>query len=121
VMTGHEAADKPARRGLTSPPAADTLVVLMGLENLGSIARALVAQGRPADTPVAVIQAGTTRAQATVTGTLATIAVRVRAAALDPPAVIVVGEVVTLRSRLKWFESSRGRRALRARALPAQS
>jgi uroporphyrinogen III methyltransferase/synthase len=121
VMTGHEAADKPARRDLTSPPAADTLVVLMGLENLGSIARALVARGRPADTPVAVIQAGTTRAQATVTGTLATIAERVRAAALDPPAVIVIGEVVTLRRRLKWFESSRGRRPLRARALPAQS
>jgi uroporphyrinogen III methyltransferase/synthase len=79
----------------------------MGLAKLAEITRALVRHGRAADTPVAVIRAGTTREQATVTGTLADIATRVRVAGLEPPAVIVVGEVVRLRRRLAWFERSR--------------
>jgi uroporphyrin-III C-methyltransferase len=106
VMTGQQATDAPARDARLSATA-DTLVVLMGLENLSDIARNLVAKGRSGDTPVAVIQAGTTRAQRTVTGTLSTIAARVRTAALESPAVIVVGDVVRLRDHLKWFESRR--------------
>jgi len=119
VVTGQEAPEKPARAVRWAPlAAADTLVVLMGLTNLGDTARALVAHGRPPNTPVAVIRAGTTREQATVTGTLADIASRVRAAGLEPPAVIVVGEVVRLRERLAWFErrnwgDSEGRRTHR--------
>lgn len=107
VMTGQQATDTPSRGAPRLPASADTLVVLMGLENLSDIARNFVAQGRSGDTPVAVIQAGTTRAQHTVTGTLSTIAARVRTAALESPAVIVVGEVVRLRDQLKWFESRR--------------
>jgi uroporphyrin-III C-methyltransferase len=106
VMTGQQATDTPSR-GARLSATADTLVVLMGLENLSDIARNLVGQGRSGDTPVAVIQAGTTRAQHTVTGTLSTIAARARTAALESPAVIVVGDVVRLRNHLKWFESRR--------------
>jgi uroporphyrinogen III methyltransferase/synthase len=122
VVTGHEAPEKPARAGRWAglATAADTLVVLMGLANLDRIARTLVAKGRSADTPVAVIRAGTTREQETVTGTLANIAGRVRAAGLEPPAVIIVGDVVRLRDRLAWFKPS-GRMSVRAPASPAQS
>ncbi len=110
VVTGHEAQAKPARAVRWGTLAgADTLVVLMGLTNLADITRTLVGHGRAADTPVAVIRAGTTREQATVTGTLADIAARVRVAGLEPPAVIVIGEVVRLRGRLAWFEQRRQR------------
>ncbi len=72
----------------------DTLVILMGLRNLPQIAARLVAAGRPAATPVAVIQWGTTPRQQVVVGTLADIAGR--AQGLTSPATIVVGEVVAL-------------------------
>ncbi|MFV2045224.1 MAG: uroporphyrinogen-III C-methyltransferase [Anaerolineales bacterium] len=72
----------------------DTLVILMGLKNLPRLARRLIAAGRAAETPVAVIQWGTTPRQKTVTGTLATITNRSRD--LTSPATIVIGEVVTL-------------------------
>jgi uroporphyrin-III C-methyltransferase len=96
VVTGHEDPSKPGRdvdwEGLAA--SVETLVVLMGTAALPSIARRLIAAGRPAATPVAVISRGTTAAQQVVTGTLADIAAR--AAHLPPPATIVIGEVVRL-------------------------
>ena len=86
---------------------ADTLVVLMGLESLPRIARELIAAGRPATTPVALVRWGTTSAQETVTGTLRDIAARAARARLEPPVVIVVGDVVALRDRLQWFDDNR--------------
>lgn len=83
---------------------ADTLVVLMGTARLRRIAAALVAAGRPAETPVAVIRWGTYEGQQTVGGTLQDIADRVEKARLRSPTVIVVGEVVRLREQLRWFE-----------------
>ncbi|AWN23550.1 uroporphyrinogen-III C-methyltransferase [Deinococcus irradiatisoli] len=83
----------------------DTLVLLMGVRNLGQIAAELIEAGRPADTPAATIQWGTTPQQRVATGTLGTIADEVRRAGLEAPAVTVVGEVARLRSELKWFES----------------
>ncbi|NKI44043.1 uroporphyrinogen-III C-methyltransferase [Streptomyces physcomitrii] len=71
-----------------------TLVILMGVDKIGRIARALVAHGRAPDTPVALIQEGTTAAQRRVDATLATVGETVRTAEVRPPAVIVVGEVV---------------------------
>lgn len=79
-----------------------TLVLFMGVHNLPEISAALVDQGRGSTTPVAVIQWGTRALQQTVTGTLADIAAK--AGEIEPPAVIVVGEVVSLRQELKWFE-----------------
>ncbi|MGW1077882.1 uroporphyrinogen-III C-methyltransferase [Streptomyces sp. NPDC002537] len=73
-----------------------TLVLLMSVENIGAIAATLVRYGRPADTPVAVVQEGTTAAQRRVDATLATAGERVRTEGIRPPAVIVVGEVVTV-------------------------
>ena len=81
-----------------------TLVFFMGVKNLPNITERLIAHGKSADTPVALIRWGTTSRQKTVTGTLATIADRARAAGLKAPAIIVVGDVVDLRQSLKWFE-----------------
>jgi len=89
---------------------AETLVILMGASNIGSIAQDLINQRRAGETPAAVIQWGTYDRQATVTGTLQTIAVEAQNAAITAPAVIVVGKVVTLREQLTWFESSRIKR-----------
>ncbi len=107
VVTGHEDADKPGQsvdwRQLAQGHG--TKVILMGVERLESISRALVEGGLAASTPIALIQWGTTARQKTVTGTLADIAQRAREIGLSPPAIAVIGEVVRLRDRLNWFES----------------
>lgn len=72
-----------------------TLVVLMGLTNLPSIVAALLAYGRDPDTPAAVVQEGTTGAQRVLRSTLAAVAADARSAGMRPPAVVVVGPVVT--------------------------
>ncbi|ADG78321.1 uroporphyrinogen-III C-methyltransferase OS=Tsukamurella paurometabola (strain ATCC 8368 / DSM/ CCUG 35730 / CIP 100753 / JCM 10117 / KCTC 9821 / NBRC 16120 / NCIMB 702349 / NCTC 13040) OX=521096 GN=Tpau_1703 PE=3 SV=1 [Tsukamurella paurometabola] len=70
-----------------------TVVVLMAVERLGVIAEALIAGGRPSDTPAAVVESATTGGQRTVRGTLTTIAADSAAAEVAPPAVLVVGPV----------------------------
>ncbi|WP_406350838.1 uroporphyrinogen-III C-methyltransferase [Streptomyces sp. NBC_00658] len=73
-----------------------TLVVLMGVDKIGRIAETLMAHGKSADTPVALVQEGTTAAQRRVDATLATVAETVRTEDVKPPAVIVIGEVVNV-------------------------
>lgn len=82
----------------------ETLIFLMGLGKVDAIAQGLIAAGRSADTPTAVISHGTMPEQRVCVGSLATIAERVQQQALTSPAMIIVGEVVTLRSRLDFFE-----------------
>jgi uroporphyrin-III C-methyltransferase/precorrin-2 dehydrogenase/sirohydrochlorin ferrochelatase len=97
VVSGHVPPDDPA--SLVDWPALarlrGTLVVLMGLKNLPRITAALIEQGRAADTPAALVQEGSTDAQRVVRGTLATIAADARTAGIRPPAVVVIGDVVT--------------------------
>ncbi len=81
-----------------------TLVFFMGIKNLPHIVQRLCENGRPADTPVALVRWGTTSRHRTVTGTLENIVERAKAAAIKAPALIVVGEVVNLRDTLQWFE-----------------
>ncbi len=104
-VTGHERTDKDvsAVRWDNLGPGHGTLVFFMGLRNLPEIVAKLTLNGRAPDTPAAVIEWGTTAHQRTVTGTLADIAEQVRAAGLEPPTLVVVGEVVTLQKRLRWF------------------
>ncbi|WP_051969358.1 uroporphyrinogen-III C-methyltransferase [Kitasatospora azatica] len=71
-----------------------TLVLLMAVDKIGAIAAKLIACGRSADTPVAVVQEGTTAGQRRIDATLGTVAATVAAEGVRPPAVIVVGEVV---------------------------
>ncbi|GEL17135.1 uroporphyrinogen-III C-methyltransferase [Pseudonocardia asaccharolytica] len=73
-----------------------TVVLMMAVERIAEIAAALVEHGRPADTPVAVIQDGTTRIQRSLRATLATVAARIRDHEISPPAIIVVGPVAGL-------------------------
>lgn len=82
----------------------DTLVLLMGVRNLDQISADLIAAGRDPQTPAATVQWGTTPQQRVASGTLATIAQRVREAGLEAPAVTVVGEVARLRETLRWFD-----------------
>jgi uroporphyrinogen III methyltransferase/synthase len=102
VVTGHEDLAKEASKvnwaGLAR--AADTLVILMGLENLRRITRDLVTHGRCPETPVAVVRHGSTEAQETLVGTLADIATQAERAGFMPPVTIVIGEVVRLRDRI---------------------
>lgn len=106
VVTGHEEAckDEPVVEWERLATAVDTLVVLMGVKALPRIIRALVAHGRSPSTPVALVRWGTTEIQETIVGTLADIIDTAQAAGLQPPVVVVIGEVVTLRDRLHWFE-----------------
>src|SRR3712207_2887720 len=99
--------------------AADTLVLYMGVGRLREISSGLVSAGRSPETPVAVIRWGTLPEQQTVTGTLEDIADRVEEANLKPPAITVVGEVVSLRQAgLDWYEGRPlfGRRVVVTRA-----
>ena len=82
-----------------------TLSLLMGWENLPSIAKALIDGGRGEDTPAAVIQWGTWSNQKTVIGTLDSIAESAQQAGLSNPVVVVVGEVVNLRQVSRWFDN----------------
>ncbi|MFD4970991.1 uroporphyrinogen-III C-methyltransferase [Streptomyces sp. NPDC058424] len=101
VVSGHVAPDD--ERSLVDWPSlarlTGTLVVLMGVDKIGRIAETLVAHGKSPDTPVALVQEGTTAAQRRVDATLATVAETVRAQDVRPPAVIVIGEVVTVGPR----------------------
>jgi len=81
-----------------------TVVVYMGLLGLPILARELIAHGLPASTPAAVIQQGTTANQRVVTGTLADLPGRAFDARLEPPTLIVVGDVVKLQSTFAWFD-----------------
>ena len=76
----------------------DTIVVLMGMRYLEAIAGEVVRAGRPPHTPAAVIEAGTTARQRTITGTLGDIATKTGRATAGAPAVIVIGDVVSLRA-----------------------
>ena len=103
LVTGHES---DGSTGVQWEPLAKlngTIVFMMGLGNLPTIARRLVEHGAPADRPVAVISKATTAAQRTVTGTLADIVAR--AEGLPTPALIVVGDVVKMREAIAWFET----------------
>lgn len=107
IVTGHRAADKerdPVRWEWLAK-GADTLVVLMGMENLKAITGEVLRAGRDGATPAAVIRWGTTGRQRTIVSDLAHIAAEVDRGELRPPAILVLGEVVKLRERLSWFES----------------
>ena len=98
VVSGHLAPDHP--ESLVNWPAlaalTGTIVLLMAVERIELFAAALLDGGRPADTPVLVVQHGTTTAQHVVRATLSDVAEVIRAEGIRPPAIIVIGPVVAL-------------------------
>ncbi len=83
----------------------DTLVFFMGVGHLTEIADSLIAHGRAANTPLAVIQWGTYERQITHVTDLSSVRELLAREEIKPPAIIVIGEVVRMREKLKWFES----------------
>ena len=85
--------------------ATDTICIFMGMRRIEEIMQAIIAGGRNAETAVAVVQWAARPEQRVVSGSLDTIAARVRAEGITNPAVIIVGEVVALREQLRWFDN----------------
>ena len=84
--------------------ATSTICILMGMRRLGKIAQALIAGGRDARTPTAVVQWGARPKQVVVTTTLGEVASVAIQRGLSNPAVVIVGEVVALRQTLAWYD-----------------
>ena len=82
----------------------DTIAFYMGVANLPYICENLIENGKSKDTPVALIQWGTFGRQKTLEGTLSTIADLVVANGFSNPAITLVGEIVSLRKKIQWFE-----------------
>ena len=105
-VTGHEATGK--RQSTVAwdklATGAGTIVVYMGIKNLPVITSKLLEHGRNPETPVAVVRWASTPIQHSVVGTLTTITDVVQEAGIKPPALVIIGEVVSLRETVDWFE-----------------
>jgi uroporphyrinogen III methyltransferase / synthase len=115
LITGHEDPDKP-ETAIDWPALAafpGTLVFYMGVRQLPRIADQLVAGGRPASEPVAIVERGTLPGQRTLVATLADVAERAVAAGVKAPAITVVGPVARLHEDIAWLE----RRPLHGRTI----
>ena len=103
-VTGHEDAKKKEvvvdwkRLG----KAVDTIVIMMGLSRLEIISKKLISGGLNRNTPVAVIQNGTTDEHKMIKGTLSNISKKVKEAKIKPPTIIIVGKVVKLSDKIGW-------------------
>ena len=102
-VTGHlrSGAEQPDWRGLVRPR--QTIVVYMGVGALSQICARLVEQGLAPSTPCAVVEKATLPAQRVIEGTLASLPEIARLNEVRPPALLIVGDVVRLRSKLAWF------------------
>ena len=96
-----------------------TLVLLMGVAALRRAAERLIEEGRDPLQAAAVIEQGTTNRQRTIVGDLASIADLAEAASVEPPATIVIGDVVGLRESIEWFQQPRSRVGADEEALDA--
>ncbi len=84
-----------------------TVVIYMGVHGLGLLSNQLIAHGLSPRTPAALVEKATLPTQRVVTGTLATIAGLAEKEAVRPPALLIVGEVVSLRDKLTWYQPAR--------------
>ncbi|HQB92606.1 MAG TPA: uroporphyrinogen-III C-methyltransferase, partial [Smithellaceae bacterium] len=105
-VTGHE--DPTKEKSDIDWPALTkigTLVFLMGVKNLPQITKELIKNGKPPDTPVALIRNGSLPTQQVLVGMLSNIVILAHANDFRPPAILVVGGVVDLRDTLRWFDN----------------
>ncbi|MFP5264909.1 MAG: uroporphyrinogen-III C-methyltransferase [Blastocatellia bacterium] len=119
-ITGHDARSqgKAPTDWSASAHAADTLVIFMCAETIAAIAGEVIKAGRPPSTPIAIIRWGTYDHQETYSGTLEDLAragdeggacIRIKS-----PAIAIIGDVVSLGDKLRWFGASSSRRPLRS-------
>jgi len=106
VVTGHEAAGRsePCLDYSRFAGVSDTLIFMMGVGNMEKITRQLLEGGCPPETPAGVIRWGTRADQETLTGTVEDISERAGEKGVDPPAILLVGQVVNLRKEISWRE-----------------
>lgn len=104
IVTGHGRAEK--KQDFLNWPALsqiDTVAFYMSVGNIDHIAKSLIEHGKNSQTPVAVIEWGTTEKQRTITGHLETIAQDIKDKHISNPAMILVGDVVGVREEIAWF------------------
>ncbi|HDR7794758.1 TPA: uroporphyrin-III C-methyltransferase [Bacillus luti] len=104
LLTGHTKGPLTDYRKYNSSHNSDTIAYYMGIKNLPTICENLLQAGKKEDTPVAVIEWGTTGKQRVVTGTLATIVHIVKNESISNPSMTIVGDVVSLRKQIAWKE-----------------
>jgi uroporphyrin-III C-methyltransferase len=105
IVTGHEDPTKQEKSVLWDKlaNAVDTIVILMGIERVESIIKILINYGLSKDTKIAVIQNGTLKDQKVIVGNFSNIRKKMDEAFIKPPAVIIIGEVVSLSDKIKWI------------------
>ncbi len=104
VVTGHEDPTKPeSATDWTALARIPTLIILMAVKHIADICEKLIQAGRAAETPAAAISWATTDYQCVLRATLSTLPEMIQIQRLPTPAVIVIGEVVTLADQLAWF------------------
>lgn len=120
VVTGHQdpTREKSAIDWQNLAKGADTLVFLMGVGNLVHITDELIANGKDPSTPAALVRWGTKPQQEVLVSTLRDVAADAKKQQLKPPAIFIVGNVVNLRTSLRWFDNKElfGKRILVTRA-----
>jgi uroporphyrinogen III methyltransferase/synthase len=106
VVTGHKDPSKPSRdtRWRELGTAVDTLVILMGMRNLAELTKRLVEGGKSPQTPAAAVMNGTRPDQRVVVAPLGELCEQVASAGLGAPTAVVIGDVVSLREQLIWWE-----------------
>ena len=106
IITGHEDPTKPdsVHNWEALARSASTLVFVMGMKNLPSIAEHLISAGMSPDTPAALVYRGTTTRHRSLVATIGELPQAAVREGFSNPSVIIVGSVCTLRDRLNWFE-----------------
>ncbi|AQY38694.1 uroporphyrin-III C-methyltransferase [Bacillus thuringiensis] len=123
LLTGHAKGPLTDHGKYNSSYNSDTIAYYMGIKNLPTICENLLQAGKKKDTPVAVIEWGTTGKQRVVTGTLSTIVSIVKDENISNPSMTIVGDVVTLRNQIAWKERKplHGKKVLLASATNKKS
>ncbi|MEO1898174.1 MAG: uroporphyrinogen-III C-methyltransferase, partial [Methylococcales bacterium] len=105
-VTGHLKDNSPNLNWPQLSAANQTIVFYMGLSGLEEICHSLIKHGCPKNHPIAIIQQGTTPHQRVITGILETFPELVAREGIKAPTLIIVGTVVSLHDKLKWFETA---------------
>ncbi|WP_242235650.1 uroporphyrin-III C-methyltransferase [Bacillus cereus group sp. BfR-BA-01316] len=123
LLTGHSKGPLTDHGKYNSSHNSDTIAYYMGIKNLPTICESLLQSGKKTDTPVAVIEWGTTGKQRVVTGTLSTIVHNVKNENISNPSMTIVGDVVSLRNQIAWKERKplHGKKVLFASATNKES